>query len=292
MDGPLSAVELRMGCASPDVAETSVLIMRKIRLRLSYDGSNYQGWQVQPNGPTVQAAVEEAIRKLTGHDSMLIAAGRTDSGVHAIGQVAHFVTESTIPALRMRAALQSQLPRDIVVVAAEDVPADFHARYDAKWKRYRYVIDNSGVALPFLQRYAHRVHEELDVAAMHRAGQILVGTHDFRSFESHWPNRPTSVRTVRELSVTRQSGWPVWFHARALESAVDTGAAQDFVCLDIAADGFLYNMVRSIMGTLLEVGRQRWEADQVARILLGQDRASAGATLPPQGLYLMHVEYQ
>jgi len=264
--------------------------MRNIRIRLAYDGTNYCGWQMQSNGMSIQAIVEKAILDFTGTSSSVIAAGRTDAGVHAIGQVAHFHTQSQIPLSKFRAGLQSYLPRDIVVLAADEVSPHFHARYQAIRKRYRYVIDNSLRPLPFLDKYAYRQRGELDVAAMHAAGQVLVGEHDFRCFESRWPNRPTSVRTIEELTVKRTTGWPIWSEMGSCPATTDDPTGS-FITLDVVADGFLYNMVRSITGTLLEVGRGKWSASDVKRILTAQDRALAGATVPSQGLYLVHVDY-
>ena len=263
--------------------------MRKIRLRLAYDGTDFCGWQTQTNGDSIQASVETAILHVTGTASSVTAAGRTDAGVHAVGQVAHFETSSMLPSDSLRKALQSQLPPAVVVLAADEVDPRFHARYHAKWKRYRYVIDNSLVPLPFLAGKVYHYRRLLDAAAMHAAGQCLVGKHDFRCFESRWPNRDTSVRTISELTVTRQPGWGVWHQPDKLsQPAVSNG---EFICIDVVADGFLYNMVRSIVGTLIEVGRGRWDAADVCRILEGQLRDAAGPTAPPQGLYLIHVAY-
>ena len=262
---------------------------RNIRLTVSYDGTNYVGWQVQPNGISVQSVVGEAIRRLTGDEVNLIGASRTDSGVHALGQVANFRTESSIPCEKMRAGLQHFMPSDVAVRAVEDVADDFHATYSATRKRYRYLIDNTRVPDPFLEKYAWRISTPLDVDAMHAAAQALVGTHDFRSFESQWPNKATSVRTVLEATVGRCAGWNVWTQPGALAK---TGAGDErFVYFEIAADGFLYNMVRAIMGTLVKVGIGSWPVGDVRRILEAQDRSQAGETAPPHGLYLVQVTY-
>jgi len=263
--------------------------MRNIRLTLAYDGSRYVGWQIQPNGRSVQEVVERALGKLTGERIHVVAAGRTDSGVHALGQVANFQTGARIPCENIRSGLQNFLPDDVVVREAMEVDASFHATYSAKAKRYRYVILNRRVPDPFVRRYAWHVRTPLDVSAMHRAAQVLVGRHDFRSFESQYPNKASSVRTVTEVTVDRFDGWPVWTQSRSLSQAPEpTG---DFIWLDIVADGFLYNMVRAIVGTLIPVGRGKWTAEDVLRILESQDRAQAGDTAPPHGLYLVNVEY-
>jgi len=261
--------------------------MRNICLTIAYDGTNYCGWQIQPNGVSVQAALEKAIAKLTFETVNVFAAGRTDAGVHALGQVVNFHTTSNINCEKLRSGLQRFLPDDVVVRSVKEVPAEFHARYHATRKRYRYVILNSRVPDPFLRNYVNQIGKPLDAAAMHAAAQALVGTHDYRSFESHFPNRSSSVRTVMELSVTRHGPWDLWSPSGP-EQANDAG---DFICLEIMADGFLYNMVRSITGTLLKVGYGNWPIEKVREILENQDRDHAGATAPPQGLYLVQVDY-
>jgi tRNA pseudouridine38-40 synthase len=268
-------------------------------MTLAYDGSNYVGWQVQSNGLAIQSVVEAAVEKLTGEKVCVYSAGRTDSGVHAIGQVVNFHTRSTIPASQFRPALQSFLPEDVVILESSLAPPGFHATFSAKRKRYRYVIDNGAVPLPMLRKYAWSIRKPLDVAAMQRAARSLVGTHDFRSFETDWPNKATSVRTVMELTVRRWSSWAVWFPTppapgHPLEPSETVSAETDsgsFVCVDIVADGFLYNMVRAITGTLVNVGRGTWDEFAPARILAAQSRSEAGNTAPAEGLYLLSVEY-
>lgn len=261
---------------------------RNLKLLIAYDGHPYSGWQVQPDRPTVQEHIEQAIFKITQQRCRLANAGRTDTGVHALGQVASFRTDSQIPCEKLRPALQSQLPYSIVIRDVAEVPHEFHAGFAAKWKLYRYLIWNDRVMLPHLRHYATQVADELDVAAMNAAAAHLIGKHDFRSFESQFPNKASSVRTVLYCRLSRSRNWPIW----GRWSGFGSQHVEPVIQLDIVADGFLYNMVRAIMGTLLKVGSGSWEADAVLRILEIQDRRQAGPTAPPQGLYLMHVEYE
>jgi tRNA pseudouridine38-40 synthase len=293
---------------------------RNIRLKLAYDGTNYVGWQVQKNGLSIQEVLERAIEKLTGEECPVLSAGRTDSGVHALGQVANFHTGSTIPAKNFRPALQDFLPRDIVVLEASEAPPEFHATFKATRKQYRYLIDNSSVPLPFLSKYTWSLRRRLDVPAMNDAAQLLLGKHDFRSFETDWPNKVTSVRTVFDINVVRQPVWHLFTGSLLNTSSLlpmEAGAARtspplrkggeggvaphasltpnatgDIICMDITADGFLYNMVRSIVGTLVNVGRQKWDRAEVARILQAQNRSIAGSTAPACGLFLVQVWYE
>lgn len=260
--------------------------LRTLRLTLAYDGTNYRGWQIQPNGISLQAVLERALKKYTGETIKVAASGRTDAGVHAVGQVVSFRTSLPAPCEGFLHGLQNRLPDDMVIRKVEEAPANFHARFDALSKRYRYVIHNSPIRWPFLRNYANWHRGRLDDRAMHEAVQVLVDTHDFRCFETDWPNRKTSVRTVFEAKLARydSSAVPALAGAPAIPG-------DDFVCLDITADGFLYNMVRSIVGTLIHVGRGKWTADDVRRILENQDRRRAGDTAPAHGLYLMEVTY-
>jgi tRNA pseudouridine38-40 synthase len=244
--------------------------MRNIKLLLSYDGTDFSGWQFQPGRRTVQAVLEAAIAQLTGAPATTNASGRTDAGVHALGQVVHFYTASRHPPAVFVKALNALLPHDVRVRGAWDMPQSFHATLDAKAKLYRYVIDNNPIADPFQRRYSDHVYPPLDVARMNQAAQALRGRHDFHSFETHWPNRTSSVRTITHIAVSRMN---------------------DFVWLDVEADGFLYNMVRAICGTLVLVGTGRWPATRVAEVLAARDRRVAGPTAPPQGLFLVRVRY-
>ena len=244
--------------------------MRNIKLLLSYDGTDFSGWQRQPDRRTVQQVLEEAVGQLTAVVPATNASGRTDAGVHALGQVVHFLTASRHPPAVFVKALNATLPHDVRIRNAWEMPQAFHATLDAKGKLYRYVIDNNPIADPFQSRYSNHVYQPLDVAAMNRAAQALLGRHDFHSFETQWPNRTSSVRTITHIAVNRMN---------------------DFVWIDVEADGFLYNMVRSITGTLTLVGTGRWPAERVAQALAAEDRRAAGPTAPPQGLFLVRVRY-
>ncbi len=244
--------------------------MRNIKLLLSYDGTDFSGWQRQPDRRTVQQVLEEAIGRLTGVEAPTNASGRTDAGVHALGQVVHFYTASRHPPEVFVKALNAMLPPDIRVRGASEVPQSFHATLDAKSKRYRYVIDNGPVADPFQLRYSDHVYQRLDEGAMNRAAQALKGRHDFHSFETNWPNRTSSVRTIYDIQASR---------------------AGHIIHVEVEADGFLYNMVRSITGTLVLVGLGRWPESKVGEALAAEDRREAGPTAPPQGLFLVYVRY-
>jgi len=289
-----------------DSADTAVVGgFRTLRLTLAYDGTNYCGWQVQPNGTAVQAVVEQALTDFTGEAVRVVASGRTDAGVHAVGQVASFTTRSTAPCHGFLHGLPVYLPDDVVVREVREVASGFNARYDAKRKWYRYVIHNSRVRVPFLRNAVLWQRSHLDDTAMHEAVQCLVGTHDFRCFETQWPNRSSSVRTIFHASMKRISAWNAWDSSDLVrtDSAILTPDStppldpafsrlnSTFLCFDIEADGFLYNMVRSIVGTLIHVGRGRWTRHDLQRILNAGDRTHAGETAPAHGLYLMRVEY-
>ncbi len=282
--------------------------MRTLRMTLAYDGTNYCGWQLQPNGVSLQQVVEHALSQFTREPIRVTASGRTDAGVHAVGQVISFETSSTAPCRGFLHGLPAHLPDDVVVRAVEEAPPGFNARYDAKRKWYRYVIHNSETRLPFLRTSALWQRSHLNDRAMHDAADVLLGTHDFRCFESEWPNRSSSIRTVFRSGVTRTAGWSVWGESneqRAMSNESEkiqadsasqrivqhSALSTPFLCFDIEADGFLYNMVRAIVGTLIHVGRGRWTADDMRRILLSGDRSVAGETAPAHGLCLMRVDY-
>jgi tRNA pseudouridine38-40 synthase len=245
--------------------------MRNIKLTLGYDGTDFNGWQTQPAFRTVQETVEKAIRSVTGAETVhLNASGRTDSGVHAVGQVANFFTASSLPPEVLVRALNANMPGDVVIHSAEEMPQAFDANHDARRKLYRYVIHDAPTPDPFMRKYCCHTKRRLDVEAMRRAAEPLKGRHDFHSFETEWPNRMSSVRTITHLAVSR---------------------CGDYIWIDVEADGFLYNMVRAIAGTLMNVGRGYWPESQVAHILQAEDHSQAGPTAPAQGLFLMRVTY-
>ncbi|HZZ81847.1 MAG TPA: tRNA pseudouridine(38-40) synthase TruA [Gemmataceae bacterium] len=246
--------------------------MRNFKLLLSYDGTEFQGWQTQPGYRTVQQTLETALQALTGEARIRVnASGRTDAGVHALGQVANFYSAMTVPFHKLLGAINAHLPEDIVVHSVEEAPQSFDANRDAIRKLYRYVISDAPTLNPFLRRYCCHSKQRLDAAMMARAAAPLRGRHDFHSFETEWPNRTSSVRTITHLAVNR-AGEHIW--------------------IDIEADGFLYNMVRAIAGTLMNIGRGFWPESMVADILDAEDRAVAGPTAPARGLFLVRVTYE
>jgi tRNA pseudouridine38-40 synthase len=245
--------------------------VRNLALTIGYDGTDFNGWQTQPGYRTVQETLEAAIAALTGEPRVhLNASGRTDAGVHAVGQVANFYTAAEYPPEVIVKAVNARLPPDVVVSQAVERLQVFDANKDAKRKLYRYVIHDGPVPSPFLRRYVCNVRHRLDAAAMRRASRCLIGRHDFHSFETDWHNRTSSVRTILDLKVER------------------SGA---FVTIEVEADGFLYNMVRSITGTLVWVGTGKRTTQWVADVLKAESRIEAGPTAPPQGLYLIAVRY-
>ncbi len=247
---------------------------RSFKLVVAYVGTAYQGWQVQANAPTIQAELERAWHEVTGESIRLTASGRTDSGVHALGQVVSL--ESTTmhsPQVILR-AINANLPDDIRILDVEEAAQGFHAIRDAVSKRYRYLIQDGGVADPFLRGSCWYVPQRLDEQAMQKAAMTLTGTHDFASYQAAGSPRASTVRTILDFTVTRQS--------REL---------CDPLVIEIVADGFLYNMVRNLVGTLVEVGRGVHEVTWPKEVLESGDRTLAGQTAPPQGLILVSVEY-
>jgi tRNA pseudouridine38-40 synthase len=248
--------------------------MPVLRLIIEYDGTDYHGWQRQPTVPTIQGAIESAIHRISGAHAPVVGAGRTDAGVHAAAQVAHFHTEAPLEPRAWCRALNAVLPTDVKVLAADVVPKSFHARFSAARKHYRYRLLNRPAPSPLERRTSWHVPHRLDVPAMRRAAAFLIGTRDFRAFEgtdpSHGLTRDTRCRLTR--CAIRKQG--------------------DLVVVEIESNRFLKHMVRNIVGTLVEVGIGRRPAADVRRILQSRDRRQAGVTAPAQGLTLMTVHYK
>lgn len=267
---------------------------RNIMLTIAYDGTAYCGWQIQPNGLTVQECVERATELLTGTRSRVLCAGRTDSGVHALGQVANFWTASSIATTQFRRGLQRFLPDDIAIVRSQQVSDDFHATYSAVRKTYRYLMYDGQVVPPFLKNQVLPVRSPLDINAMQESLAALHGTHDFRCFETQYPNKATSVRTVLSARVTRIPVWALWnsdHQWQPADAREHPNPHSPVISFEITADGFLYNMVRAIVGTLLRIGLGRHPVDSMKTVIESLDRSMAGSTVPPQGLYLVKVDY-
>lgn len=238
---------------------------------MRYDGANYHGSQLQVGIRTIQGVLEEALEKLLGVRTRIHASGRTDTGVHALGQVVHFKTASGIPVSELKLRLNELLPEDIRVLSAKEMPLSFHSRYDATGKVYRYTILNARIHGRYKAESAHVFSSELDLEKMRKAASHLIGAHDFSAFGVN-PGREVEnpVRTIRRLDLQREG---------------------HYVFIEVEADGFLYKMVRSIVGTLLNVGRGKTEPEEIPAIIESRDRCRAGATAPAHGLCLIEVKY-
>lgn len=249
--------------------------MRRVVVTVEYDGRNFCGWQRQKNGISVQQCLEEAIEAATGARTIVEASGRTDKGVHAFGQAVHFDTETAIPDGRLADAINGKLERGISVVAVQSAPSDFHARYDAKRKTYRYKLYCDRRYHPLYDgRFCH-IRGRLNAAAMAEAAKYLVGEHDFRAFMATGGHITNTVRTLYSASVSE----------RYSENNVQE------IEIEVTGNGFLYNMVRIIAGTLVQVGRGKYPPEEMKSIIESCDRVRAGKTLVAEGLYLVRVEY-
>ena len=244
--------------------------MVNIKLTIEYDGRNYCGWQVQPNGLSVQNVIEDALLSLTGEKIRINGSGRTDSGVHALGQTATFKTLSGIPPESFSKALNHLLPIDISIISSCKAGEDFHARFSANGKHYRYLIYNRESRSPFYDGRAYRVSKKLDVKAMKKASEYFLGTHDFKGFMATGSQVEDTLRSIFELSVKRD---------------------KELIELSVKGNGFLYNMVRIIAGTILECGLGKLDPTELKGIIASGKRESAGPTLPAAGLYLVEVYY-
>ena len=254
--------------------------MRTLKLTLSYDGTRLVGWQRQAEGDSVQALLEDALARFEGAPVTVHGAGRTDAGVHALGQVASVQVAFTHDCSTLARALNAHLPEDVRVLEVEEASAGFHARFDARSKTYRYVIGNHGVASPFERAFVWHVPQPLDVGAMQDAAARLIGRHDFAAFRSVGTDVPDSTRTLTVSTV-----------ARVPADAFRIGDGAPLVTYEVSGDGFLRHMVRTIVGTLVEVGRGWRDPADMEALLRGRNRHAAGATAPPQGLFLVRVEY-
>ncbi len=258
----LSSAECRVPSAD--------LHMRCLKLTIAYDGTNYVGWQRQATGVSVQQLIEHAFEPIAGEAPAVAGAGRTDAGVHALGQVASVRIETMLPPPTLRRALNFRLPPDVRVLHLEDAPPDFHARFQATGKRYRYRLATASVLSPFDRWFVWHAPGHNDVDGMRRAAARLVGCHDFASFQAAGADADDTVRTIRELTIRE-------------------GAAE--LVFDIEGDGFLRHMVRAIVGTLVDIGAGRRPPDSMGEILAAHDRQAAGRTAPAQGLTLVEVTY-
>ncbi len=247
--------------------------MRNIRLTIEYDGKDFNGWQKQPNKLNIQGEIERAIQELTGEEKIdLIASGRTDAGVHALGQVANFKTNNeSIPIEKFALALNTKLKRSVRIKKAEEVDERFHSRYTCKRKTYRYIINNNECESAIYRNFEYHYPLELNVGAMKKAVKYFEGEHDFKGFKASGTSSKSSIRTI--------------YLAEVKESE------QGRIYIELTGNGFLYNMVRIIAGTLIDVGTGKILPDQIPSIIESGERAKAGKTLPPSGLFLMKVEY-
>lgn len=245
--------------------------MKNIKLTIEYDGKDFNGWQKQPNKLNIQGTIEKAIERITGEQVELNASGRTDAGVHAFGQVANFKTNSNLPIEKWPLALNANLKKSIVIKSAEEVEERFHSRLTCKRKTYRYVINNSKYGTAIYRNLETYIPQKLNIEKMKKAVKFFEGEHDFKAFKASGTSSKSSVRTIYNAEV------------------IDSG--NDRIYIELTGNGFLYNMVRIIAGTLVEVGLEKIEPGEIQNIIQSKDRSKAGKTLPPQGLYLLKVEY-
>lgn len=245
--------------------------MKNIRLTIEYDGKDFNGWQKQPNKLNIQGKIERAIEEITGEKVDLIASGRTDAGVHALAQMANFKTNSNLPVEKYPIALNTKLKKSIRIQKAEEVEEDFHSRYHCKQKTYRYVINNSEQGSSIYRNLEYFVPNKLNVEKMQEAVKYFEGEHDFKAFKASGTSSKSSVRIIYKAKIEKQG---------------------DRIIIELTGNGFLYNMVRIIAGTLVDVGLGKIGPDEIPEIIENGERSRAGKTLPPQGLYLVKVEYQ
>lgn len=245
-------------------------MVRNIKLTISYDGTNYHGWQTQLNKPTIQETIENAIETIIKIPVPLIGSGRTDKGVHALAQIANFKADTNIPEDKIKIALNANLPDDIRIINSKDVHLDFHSRFDSHNKTYFYQIYNDRVSSPFYNNYACFEPSKIDVDKMYEASKLLIGKHDFKGFMAAGSNVKTTERTIFDIKLTKKC---------------------NVIRLYINGNGFLYNMVRIIAGTLIDIGKGKKDASCIEYALRSGDRTVLGKTAPPEGLFLKEVNY-
>lgn len=254
----------------PSRSQNSLLEMHNTRLTIAYDGTSYGGWQIQKNSNTIQEEIEKALKKILKEKIRVIAAGRTDAGVHAKAQTVNFKSKRILKNNNMFNALNANLPKDIAILKVKNAHFDFHSRFDAKSKIYRYTIYTGDIDDPFTIRYYYRALHELNISLMRNEAKALLGKHDFKSFQRRSELKNT-VRRIKKINIQRK--------------------ANNFIYIDIEADGFLYNMVRNIVGTLIDIGRGYFPKGSMRKILSSRDRKKAGPTAPAKGLVLLKVLY-
>lgn len=243
------------------------------KLTIAYDGSDYSGWQVQPNGISIQSKLEEAIAVIVRHSVRVIGSGRTDAGVHALGQVAHFYCDVSLDLFRFLGSVNGLLPKDIRIKSIDPVPLNFHAQKSAVGKIYHYHICLDKIQSPFNRRYSYKVHEKVDLDLLEKGAQLFIGTHDFSSFANEAHTGAAQANPIRNLK------------------RLDLVHEDEGIRLEFEGDGFLYKMVRNIVGTLLEVARGKILLEDVNKIFEAKDRRKAGMAVPPHGLFLVEVHY-
>jgi tRNA pseudouridine38-40 synthase len=244
--------------------------MRNIKLTIQYDGTNYHGWQTQSNAPSIQKLIEDKLSAILNHSVTLYGSGRTDAGVHALGQVANFHTVSKLSPEVIKRALNSLLPKDIVIYKSEEIDEKFHARYQAKSRVYQYVIWNDRTPSPFFRRFSWFVASRLDIESMQKAGLLLIGRHDFSSFQGADRLETRTIRDIMRMEIRKMG---------------------KILIFTIEANSFLKHMVRNIVGTLIEVGKGKMDVDGLKKVITARDRKKAGPAAPAHGLFLREVRY-